>query len=106
MRFFFSFLALLVVILLVVRFKPQTPPDAEPIIPTQQKEASGSAGEDHATPVPPRAEDQHDGRKDSVNTNTTSSMARPTGTARPVAASPKPRQQVDFAVDRVPVENG
>lgn len=67
MRFFLSFVAALVVILLIVRFKPQTPPDAEPIIPTQQKEASGRPGEEHATPVAPGAENRRDGRKDSTS---------------------------------------
>lgn len=68
MRFFLSFVAALVIILLIVRFKPQTPPDAEPIIPTQQKEASGQPSDDKATPVAPRAEDQRDGSKDSATT--------------------------------------
>ena len=74
MRFFLSFLAALVVILLVARFKPQTPPDAEPIIPTQQKEASGRPDEENAIPVPPSANDQRDDSKDSADT---ASVARP-----------------------------
>lgn len=77
MRFFLSFVAALVVILLIVRFKPQTPPDAEPIIPTQMKEASGQPGEDKATPVAPSAENRRDGSKDSA------------ATARPAAPTPK-----------------
>ena len=68
MRFFLSFFAVLVVILLIVRFKPQTPPDAEPIIPTQLKEASGRPGEENATPVPSAADEQRDHSKDSAAT--------------------------------------
>ena len=66
MRYFLSFLALLTVILLIVRFKPQTPPDAEPIIPTQMKEASGRPGQENATPVAPEANDQRETSKDSA----------------------------------------
>lgn len=76
MRFFLSFVAALVVILLVARFKPQTPPDAAPIIPTEQKEASGRPDEENATPAPPRADDQRDNSKD-TDTTATSSLAHP-----------------------------
>lgn len=80
MRFFLAFVAVLAVILLIVRFKPQTPPDAEPIIPTQMKEASGRPGQENATPVAPGADEQRDGSKDS-------SATAPAGLARPVSAT-------------------
>ncbi|WP_375416195.1 DUF4920 domain-containing protein [uncultured Hymenobacter sp.] len=82
MRFFLYFLAALVAILLVVRFKPQTPADAEPIIPTQLKEASGRPDEENATPVVPQSNDQRDGSKDSTNTLDT----RTPGAVKPTSA--------------------
>ena len=55
MKFFTWFAIVTIAFLLIARFKPQTP--AEPIIPTELKEAQGRAGADEHAP-PARTEAQ------------------------------------------------
>ncbi|MEJ7658926.1 MAG: hypothetical protein WKG07_04540 [Hymenobacter sp.] len=55
MKFFAWFAVVTIVFLLVARFKPQSP--AEPIIPTDAKEAQGRPGADDNAP-PARTEAQ------------------------------------------------
>jgi len=59
MKFFTWFAIATIAILLIARFKPQTP--AEPIIPTGTKEAQGDPNRDENAP-PARTEEQ--GRRD------------------------------------------
>lgn len=59
MKFFAWFAVATIVILLIARFKPQAP--AEPIIPTESKEAQGDPTRDNHAP-PARTEEQ--GRRD------------------------------------------
>lgn len=54
MKFFAWFAVATIAFLLIARFKPQTP--AEPIIPTEAKEAQGQTGEENAPPA--RTEEQ------------------------------------------------
>ncbi len=65
MKFFLWFAAATVLFLLVARFKPQAP--AEPIIPTEAKEAKGQPGEENAPPA--RTEEQ--GERDAQKSGTT-----------------------------------
>ena len=55
MKFFAWFAVATLAFLLIARFKPQTP--AEPIIPTELKEAQGQPGADNNAP-PARTEAQ------------------------------------------------
>lgn len=55
MKFFAWFVVATIAILLIARFKPQSP--AEPIIPTEAKEAQGRPGADDNAP-PARTEEQ------------------------------------------------
>ena len=55
MKFFAWFVAATIAFLLIARFKPQSP--AEPIIPTEAKEAQGQPGADDKAP-PARTEEQ------------------------------------------------
>ena len=55
MKFFTWFAVVTIAFLLIARFKPQTP--AEPIIPTELKEAQGPHGADEQAP-PARTEEQ------------------------------------------------
>lgn len=55
MKFFAWFAVATILFLLVARFKPQSP--AEPIIPTEAKEAQGQQGADENAP-PARTEEQ------------------------------------------------
>ena len=49
MKFFAWFAVVTILFLLIARFKPQSP--AEPIIPTELKEAQGRAGADENAPA-------------------------------------------------------
>jgi hypothetical protein len=55
MKFFAWFVVATIAFLLIARFKPQSP--AEPIIPTEAKEAQGRPGADDNAP-PARTEEQ------------------------------------------------
>lgn len=55
MKFFAWFAFATIAFLLIARFKPQAP--AEPIIPTEAKEAQGRPGADESAP-PARTEEQ------------------------------------------------
>ena len=66
MKFFTWFAIATIAILLLARFMPKTP--AEPIIPTEAKEAQGSAEGDNNAP-PARTEEQ--GRRDAQQGGTT-----------------------------------
>lgn len=55
MKFFAWFAVATIAFLLLARFKPQAP--AEPIIPTEAKEAQGRPGADETAP-PARTEEQ------------------------------------------------
>jgi hypothetical protein len=66
MKFFAWFAVATLVILLIARFKPQSP--AEPIIPTEAKEAQGQPGADDNAP-PARTEEQ--GQADAQKGGTT-----------------------------------
>lgn len=61
MKFFAWFAVATILIVLIARFKPQSP--AEPIIPTEAKEAQGRPGADDNAP-PARTEEQ--GRQDAA----------------------------------------
>ena len=66
MKFFAWFAVATIVFLLIARFKPQQP--AEPIIPTETKEAQGQPGTDENAP-PARTEEQ--GERDAQKGGTT-----------------------------------
>jgi hypothetical protein len=66
MKFFAWFAVATIAILLIARFKPQSA--AEPIIPTEAKEAQGQPGADDNAP-PARTEEQ--GRADARKGGTT-----------------------------------
>ncbi|WP_151088639.1 hypothetical protein [Hymenobacter baengnokdamensis] len=55
MKFFAWFAVVTILFVLIARFKPQSP--AEPIIPTEAKEAQGQPGTDDNAP-PARTEEQ------------------------------------------------
>jgi hypothetical protein len=80
MKFFLWFVAATIAFLLIARFKPQSP--AEPIIPTEVKEAQGQPGADENAP-PARTEEQ--GRK-AAEQGGSSTYVRPAYAPR-VAAS-------------------
>ena len=80
MKFFAWFIAATIAILLIARFKPQSP--AEPIIPTEAKEAQGRPGADDNAP-PARTEEQ--GKKAAQQGGTTYYVAP--GQAKPIASS-------------------
>ena len=66
MKFFAWFAVATIAILLIARFKPQSP--AEPIIPTEAKEAQGQPGTDDNAP---RARTEEQGRADARKGGTT-----------------------------------
>jgi len=61
MKFFAWFAVATVLFLLVARFKPQAP--AEPIIPTEAKEAQGQRGEENAPPARTEEQGERDAQK-------------------------------------------
>ncbi len=72
MKFFTWFAIATIAILLIARFKPQTP--AEPIIPTGTKEAQGNPNRDDNAP-PARTEEQ--GRRDAEAKQGSTTYAAP-----------------------------
>ncbi|QKG56558.1 hypothetical protein GKZ68_07895 [Hymenobacter sp. BRD128] len=61
MKFFAWFAVATILFLLVARFKPQAP--AEPIIPTEAKEAKGQPGEETAPPARTEEQGERDARQ-------------------------------------------
>jgi hypothetical protein len=61
MKFFAWFAVATILFLLVARFKPQAP--AEPIIPTEAKEAQGRQGEENAPPARTEEQGERDAQK-------------------------------------------
>ncbi|GAA4506092.1 hypothetical protein GCM10023172_34900 [Hymenobacter ginsengisoli] len=61
MKFFAWFAVATIAFLLLARFKPQAP--AEPIIPTEAKEAQGHPGEENAPPARTEEQGERDAQK-------------------------------------------